>query len=74
MSIHFSCSYGILLAQEKETEHLSCRISFAIDWRQVEKKLGKMKKARDKEKELEVASTDMKVFKQLSLEEKRAVR
>jgi hypothetical protein len=33
-----------------------------------------MKKARDKEKELEVASTDMKVFKQLSLEEKRAVR
>jgi hypothetical protein len=50
------------------------RLAVAIDWRQVEKKLGKMKKASNKKEELELAAVDMKTFKQLSLEEKRAVR
>jgi hypothetical protein len=33
-----------------------------------------MKKASNKKEELELAAVDMKTFKQLSLEEKRAVR
>lgn len=46
----------------------------AIDWCQTEKKLSKMEKAREREQLLELAMVDMKAFKKLSLEDKRAVR